>query len=71
MHDVSYTVALYLAMTSAALLTVISICRQLKTRLPPSVNRWAHPHGVLDRCARGLTVAALLFLLLWLVRIIR
>ena len=70
MHDVGYNVAYYLALASAALLSVLSICRELTGRLPRSVDRWVQPQGILDHYVGRLAAAALLILLLWLVRII-
>lgn len=71
MHDVAYNVAYYVALASALLLASVSLCREMKVRLPSPVDRWAQPRGVLDRLVRSLAAVAMLIFVLWLVKIIR
>jgi hypothetical protein len=71
MHDVSYNVALYAALTSGLLLCGLSIFREFNVRLPPPLDRWAQPGGIGDRLVRKLSVVALLILLLWVVRVLK
>jgi hypothetical protein len=63
MHDVSYNVALYAALTSGLLLCGLSIHREFDVRLPPPFERWAQRGGIADRLVRTL--------LLWLVRVLK
>jgi hypothetical protein len=71
MHDVSYNVALYAALTSGLLLCGLSIHREFDVRLPPPFERWAQRGGIADRLVRTPSVVALLILLLWLVRVLK
>ena len=71
MHDVSYNIAFYVALASALVLSALSLCREMKVRLPSPVDRWARPRGVLDRLVLALAAIALLVLFLWLTRITR
>jgi|RhiMetdeSRZDD1v2_1073273.scaffolds.fasta_scaffold36530_3 hypothetical protein len=70
MHDVSYRLALYVALTGALLLCGLSICRQVNVRLPAPFDRWVQQGGIADRLVRKLSLVSLMILLLWLLRML-